>query len=241
MADSPSAPHALLYANHHPPLYRSRSCRRLHHGFPMVIDTDIRRDHDVQLEMTKFASRPPPTAKIAAADLMTDRRNLAQLARFLQRVKEAVHGLIWSAQVESWLVQQFITDGKVGAVYRGLINSLELQELIPMPKVTVSTFFVDFAAFQDRFIKELHGCSTMFARINRFTDRLAISATDSSQPRTAPISLSKSAASIEASALKLREELNTFTILDRHLKAVDAEFSAKRKADNPHGNSPSPK
>eukprot|EP00873_Tetraselmis_striata_P033557 jgi/Tetstr1/453821/TSEL_040772.t1 len=160
MAGSPSAPHALLYANHHPPLYRSRSCHRLHYGFPMVIDTDVRRDHDVQLEMTKFASRPPPTAKIAAADLMTDRRNLAQLARFLQRVKEAVHGLIWSAQVESWLVQQFITDGK---------------------------------------------------------------------------------ASIEASAIKLREELNTFTILDRHLKAVDAEFSAKRKADNPHGNSPSPK
>eukprot|EP00873_Tetraselmis_striata_P010279 jgi/Tetstr1/430543/TSEL_020341.t1 len=121
--------------------------------------------------MTKFASRPP-TANIAASDLMTDRRNQAQLNRFLQRAKEAVHGLIWSAQVENWVVQQLITDGEVGAVYRGLIDCLELQERAPIPQVSVSTYFADFIDFQDRFIGELHGCSTMFVLINRFTKRL---------------------------------------------------------------------
>eukprot|EP00873_Tetraselmis_striata_P023069 jgi/Tetstr1/443333/TSEL_031348.t1 len=58
----------------------------------------------------------------------------------------------------AWLVQQFITDGEVGAVYHGLIDSLELQDSTPMPQVTVSSFFADFTQFQDRFInKELHG------------------------------------------------------------------------------------
>eukprot|EP00873_Tetraselmis_striata_P026065 jgi/Tetstr1/446329/TSEL_033872.t1 len=69
-------------------------------------------------------------------DLVTNRRNLAQLARFLQRVKEVVHGLIWSAQVEKWLVQEFITYDEIGAVYRGLIDSLELQNRTPMPQVS---------------------------------------------------------------------------------------------------------
>eukprot|EP00873_Tetraselmis_striata_P028770 jgi/Tetstr1/449034/TSEL_036250.t1 len=189
--------------------------------------------------MIKFASRPP-TANIAASDLMPDRRNLAQLARFLQRVKEAVHGLI----------------------------CLELQDRTSMPQVTVSTYFADFADFQDRFIKELHGCSTMFVLINRFTDRLAISATDSSQPKNCvdlsqqvrraymllpPADRTSEAAIIgtimarlpkptqpgtESSAIKVREKPTTFTIPDRHLKAVDAEFSAKRKADNQPGKGP---
>eukprot|EP00873_Tetraselmis_striata_P010180 jgi/Tetstr1/430444/TSEL_020254.t1 len=79
---------------------------------PMEIDAEIRRAHAaVELEMIKFASRPP-TANIAASDLMTVRRNMAQLTRFFQRAKEVVHGFIWSARVEKWLVPQLITDDR---------------------------------------------------------------------------------------------------------------------------------
>lgn len=44
-------------------------------------------------------------------------------------------------------------------------------------------------------------------------------------------------ANIESSAINLGEELATFTILDCNLKAVDVDYSDKRKAtDNPPGN-----
>eukprot|EP00873_Tetraselmis_striata_P013502 jgi/Tetstr1/433766/TSEL_022983.t1 len=122
--------------------------------------------------MIKFASRPP-TANIVVCDLMTDRRNLAQLTRFFQRVKEDAHGFIWSARVEKWLVPQLITDGEIGPIYRGLIDSRELQARTPLPEVIVSTCFADLADFQNCLInKELHCCSTMFVLINQITDML---------------------------------------------------------------------
>jgi len=220
-----------------------------------TMDIDAAGAAAITAELSKQASRAP-TDNIANDRRISDRRDLAQLNRFLTAVNDAVHGLYWTPILEQWLLRQFDADNESGVLYRSLVDSLTPVHREVAPGINVATYFASFSDFRSKFIKKLHGCATFHSLVHKHVKHLKIAPGNPSMARNAVDLASKivrafdllnpndrpnesamaglilsqlpeqTNARVEAASMVAREELTTLEVLRRHLEAVDAEFSA---------------